>query len=118
VAVQRLEIPALPPSLNCLMRGKLRRRMRLGQLWRKYVWAFSLRGGLAPADGRRRVSFTVTYPPGRRRHDVDAFQKAILDGLTYAGLIVDDGPRWVELGPVRYARGEYESVEIVLEDLP
>jgi hypothetical protein len=101
VAVQRLTIPILPPSLNRLMRGKLRTRD----------------AATVPAAGKRRVSLVLVYPRGRKLHDPDSFFKAVGDGLVRAGLLVDDGPGWVEWGTVRYARGEHESTEIILEDL-
>jgi hypothetical protein len=117
MAVQRLTIPILPPSLNRLMRGKLRTRMRLGGAWAWMVRLFARDAATAPATGKRRVSLVLVYPRGRKLHDPDSFFKAVGDGLVRAGLLVDDGPGWVEWGTVRYARGTNESTEIILEDL-
>jgi hypothetical protein len=44
----------------------------------------------------RRVRMTVTYGNKQRSHDKDAFDKVAKDSLKWAGLIVDDSPRWLE----------------------
>jgi hypothetical protein len=116
-AVHVLRLPALPPSLNVLTRGRLRSRMRQSASWGTAVAVLAREAAIPHAAGRRRVSLLLTYPPARRRHDPDAFWKAVLDGLVCCGLLVNDSARWVALGPVEYARGEHESTEIILEDL-
>lgn len=72
--------------------------------------------GLPLATGKRRVSLVLTLPKGQRRWDSDAFWKTMLDGLTACGLLVDDSPKWCELGPVEQVRGKVKRTVVVLED--
>ena len=73
--------------------------------------------GIPPATGKRRVSLVITLAPRHRAADPDAYWKSALDALTAAGLLVDDSPRWCELGAVEFRRGADRQTEIVLEDL-
>jgi crossover junction endodeoxyribonuclease RusA len=42
------------------------------------------------ADAGRLELSVMLYPPDRRRRDIDNVCKALLDSLTFAGLIEDD----------------------------
>jgi crossover junction endodeoxyribonuclease RusA len=53
--------------------------------------------------GRLAIEVTA-YPPDRRRRDLDNIWKGMLDSLTHAGVIADDGDfdrETIERGPVR-----------------
>ena len=107
----------LPPTLNQLTRGKRRARIRGSREARNMVAAFRVRQDVAKATGKRRVSADLYYPPGRRRPDVDATQKVLLDACKQCGLLVNDSPVWCELGPWQLWRGEMAQTELTFEDL-
>jgi hypothetical protein len=117
-AAYRLEIPATPPSLNRLMRGRIRDRIRLGKSWRFAVHlAFHL-SGIPRATGRRRVTLSVTWGPGERSIDPDNLNKCLGDSLKTAGAIRGDSYRWVTWGEAVYRRGPTARTVVVLEDVP
>lgn len=68
------------------------------------------------ATVKRRVSLVIVLEPGKRRPDADAYWKSLLDALVSCGQLVDDGPKWCEIGSVTYERGERGS-RIILEDM-
>jgi Holliday junction resolvase RusA-like endonuclease len=82
---------------------------------RNLVWAYTRK--VPKAKLPRRVTLTLTMAPRQRRGDGDAYWKSLLDALVHCGLLVDDGPKWCELAPVRYVRGPAMATEIGLEDL-
>lgn len=108
-----VEIPAHPPTLNQLMRGKLRSRMRLSKTWRCVVAAY-WHGPKATA--KRRVRITIVLGYRQRGADPDAFFKATGDALKHCGALVDDSKEWVEWLPVRYEHGREVKTIIELED--
>jgi hypothetical protein len=116
VAVWTIELPCHTARLNELLRS-VKARVRLKKRDRGLVLVACRNVSLPPATGKRRVSLQVTLGSGQRRADPDAWWKSLLDALRHAHAIVDDGPRWCELGPVEYARGRVGMV-ITLEDLP
>lgn len=87
-----------PPSVNRLWRspnrGPLAGRTLLSREGRSYR---SLVSGAVLEQGRPeslpgRLSVNIiANPPDRRRRDLDNIFKAVLDGLTHAGVIADDG---------------------------
>lgn len=66
---------------------------------------------------RRRVSVEVTLAGRMRVVDPDALHKSTLDALVAAGLLVDDSPAWVEIGPMVQIRGAAKATRIILDDL-
>lgn len=107
------QVSGHPPTLNQLMRGKLRIRMRLSRLWREVVaehWS-----GL-PAAGKRRVGITIVMGPGQRGADPDAYYKGTGDALVACGALRGDSKEWVQWKPVQYRRGEFSETFIELED--
>lgn len=107
-----------PPSLNRLMRGKIKDRIRLSREARDRIALAARLACVGRADGvKRRVSLEITLAGRQRPLDVDAVWKAILDGMTHSGLIVDDSCRWCALGEVWFLRGETTSTKIILEDV-
>jgi len=69
------------------------------------------------ASKPRRVSVTFVYPPKHRMRDVDSMQKSLLDALATTGCLVDDHPKWCQLGEWRSVRGETRATVVTLEDL-
>jgi hypothetical protein len=113
---QRLVIPGwVPARLNTLV-GCWQRRHRLKRADREMVGTYARLARIPPATLPRRVSLTIVLGPGERAGDPDAYFKSVLDALTACGLLVDDNRQGVELGDVRFERGERATV-IHLEDL-
>ncbi len=115
----RVEIPGwLPPSVNTLLTrhwaaaGKLKKRAY------RVVSVACLVAQVPKAKGKRRVSIVATMGPRGRLRDADGLWKVILDALKACGAIVDDGPRWVELGQIWVERAKERSTCITLEDIP
>lgn len=73
--------------------------------------------GIPRATGKRRVHLWIGLTKGQRRPDPDSFFKSLLDALVAAGLLVDDGPKWCELAPVGYGRGERVRTVIDLQEI-
>jgi hypothetical protein len=113
----RIEIPGwVPTPLNQLMghwRGRWGRKKQDKAMVLVHAW----KAGIPLATGRRRVSLAITLPPGQRRWDPDCFWKSCNDALVAARLLVDDSPKWCELGTVSYERTGTLSTVIILEDL-
>lgn len=86
-----------PPSVNLMWRtprsGPLAGRTMLSEDGRKYRRAVAdavLQQG-RPKIGESRVALDIEVRmPDRRRRDLDNIPKAILDGLTHAGVWADD----------------------------
>jgi hypothetical protein len=118
--VYRLEIPGyLPPRLNALTRGRLRTRMGLERECGDRVADAFARSGIPPAECRRRVGLVLTFGPGDREGDVDAYFKGVLDALKKAGAIRDDSRKWCALaGEPEYIRGGVRHTTVALEDCP
>ncbi len=116
-----IEIPQWHPAkLNQLVgchwavRSKLKKRD-----WQIIaLYASGYRSMATTAAGKRRVSLVITLAPRQRGGDPDSYWKSLLDALVHAGLLVDDSPKWCELGPVEYRRGSEMATTIILEDLP
>ena len=85
-----------PPSINHYWR-KWRNRMVIsgeGREYRTAVCGLLAPGGGSgprkpPADGRIALCMD-SFPPDRRRRDLDNIQKAVNDSLEHAGLYKDD----------------------------
>jgi hypothetical protein len=105
-----------PATLNQLLSG-VRKRIRLKKADRDLVGWYARLAGIPSATGKRRVSLRLTLGPRQRGADPDAYWKSLLDALVSCGLLVNDTPRWVELGPVSYRRGQERATEVTLEEL-
>ena len=73
---------------------------------------------LPTAVTRRRVSLQIVFGKGQRRCDPDAYWKTVNDALVHAKLLVNDNPRWCQLGSVDVSREETAATRILLEDIP
>jgi hypothetical protein len=113
----QVTVPGHPPTLNSLMRGRLRCRMKLGRAWKSVAVKCCRDAGIPPARCKRRVRATVVLGPGQRGADPDAYQKALGDSLKAAGALKDDSRFWVEWWPVDYRRGDSAATVLVLEDM-
>jgi crossover junction endodeoxyribonuclease RusA len=87
-----------PPSVNTIWRsmraGPMAGRVLLSKRGREYRKAVNAsvtdqNGAQATFGGRLGISI-ILYPPDRRKADIDNRCKAILDGLTHAGVWGDD----------------------------
>lgn len=113
----QLVLPQFTPTpLNRLMRGRRRDRIRLARGDRDLVAHYAREQEIPRAETPRRVSLVVTMPEGTRRPDPDSLWKSLLDALVEAGLLVNDSARWVELGTIKWDRGERQTT-VSLENL-
>lgn len=117
-----IDIPDWTPTpLNKLL-GSWYKRNRLKQADYKVIWAYSLgKDGkvIVPyKQVKRSVELIVTLAPGQRAPDPDSLWKVILDGLVKCYALWNDSPKWCELLPVKFERGERKATLIVLKDLP
>lgn len=118
MTVHRLEIPHWHPTrLNDLVNCHWSKRAKLKKSDREWVGAYALLKRIPPAKGKRRISLVLTLDPGQRAGDPDAFWKSLLDALVHCKLLVDDNRQGVELGTVKFKRGQAQETEITLEDL-
>lgn len=105
-----------PASLNQLMNGKLRDRMRLKKSDRQIISFYCCR--LPKATGKRRVTLHVVLGKRMNEYDYDNAWKSLLDGLVKCGALVDDRAEYVEQGALTYSRDwDKWGTHIVLEDI-
>lgn len=110
-----IRIPGWHPApINKLYSGHWAKRKRLKEQDRNIVEHYAQ--PWPKATSKRRVRVAIVLGPRQRACDPDAYFKSLLDALTHAGMIVDDGPKWVELAPVEFRRGT-RATEIWLEDV-
>jgi len=105
----------LPCTANQLLARTQYTRTRLKGGDQELVWYASR--AVPEASKPRRVSVTFVYPPGKRMRDVDSMQKSLLDALVATGCLVDDHPKWCQLGPWESVRGVTRATVVTLEDL-
>jgi Holliday junction resolvase RusA-like endonuclease len=67
----------------------------------------------------RRVNVRMVLPKGQRAFDRDNILKGLLDALVQCGLLVNDSPRWCQIGQIEYVRhdGGLRETFVILEDL-
>lgn len=105
-----------PASLNQLMTGKLRNRMRLKKSDRYIITFYCCR--LPKAQGKRRVTLHIVLGTRMNAYDYDNAWKSLLDGLVKCGMLIDDKPGLVEQGALTYSRNPAEwGTRITLEDI-
>lgn len=106
-----------PHRLNELLTGHWAARYRRKQEDHAIVALEALAQQIPQAEGKRRISIELILGPRQRGGDPDAYWKSCLDALVGCGLLCDDSRRYVELGPVTFARGPRRATVITLEDL-
>ena len=117
-AVETITIPGyLPTPLNVLMRRHYQRRAATMRKEAELVVHYLRSGSSTAAVGKRRVSLLLTLQGQDKVRDPDANWKVILDACVSSGRLVDDGPKWCELGSVNYGRGPKRATTIILEDI-
>lgn len=72
---------------------------------------------LEKASKKRRVDCHYVLAKGMKARDPDSYWKSVFDALVHAGMLVDDSPKWVELGNVEYSRGIVKKTIIALTDI-
>jgi hypothetical protein len=117
MAVYHVPIPAQPPTLNALTRGKLKSRMRLGKMWAQVVAAYVNRAGVPKAKGKRKVSIHIILGYRQVGADPDCWFKSCNDALSSCGALTKDNRFGVELGPVTYGKGKEPACVLTLEDV-
>jgi Holliday junction resolvase RusA-like endonuclease len=108
----------LPLGTNAMIRTPRAKWFKRHKEARARVVAEAMRQRLAPATTARRVTIEVDWPPGARRHDVDAFAKCVLDALQAAKLLVSDRYEHCVLLPVVYHFADRLRTCVLLEDIP
>jgi hypothetical protein len=81
------------------------------------VAVYALTQDIPRATGKRRLSFAVTVTGRTGIPDPDNLLKSLLDSLVACERLVDDSPRWLELGELRVARGDRLETRVELEDI-
>jgi Holliday junction resolvase RusA-like endonuclease len=107
-----IEVGGLPPSSNRRIAWQARRRIVRPLADAVVLQARAL--GLPRLLERARVQFTLIHTRGRLR-DADNAQsscKELLDALVHAGVLVDDGPDYVELVGIVQVYGAQAGVTI------
>lgn len=107
----------IPVSLNRLLYRHWASASRAKRAAMAAVVAACVDCRVPAATGRRRVSIVVGLPDRRHRPDVDNLPKAVLDGLTACGALVDDSDDWCEQTAVRIAYGVDKGTTITLEEI-
>ncbi len=103
-----------PATLNELMGTHHMVSAKRKKADRNLIWAYTRH--LPPAEKKRRVLLTFVLPKGKRAFDPDAPQKSTGDALVYAKMLKNDSHLWVEWAPVKFTRGDMETI-IELEDM-
>lgn len=88
-----ITLKGIPPSLNATAgRQNVWEYRRNKDIWTQAVWMSCRACKDLPREPFGRAEVTITYYfPDRRRRDADNYAgKYLLDGLTKAGVIVDD----------------------------
>jgi len=105
----------LPCTANQLLSRHPCTRGKLKRADFERVWYASR--AVPEASKPRRVSVTFVYPSGQRMRDVDSMHKSLLDALVATGCLVNDSPKWCQLGPWESVRGQARATVVTLEDL-
>lgn len=105
-----------PVSVNKMLASHWTKRRKVKRFDADLVKLHALTQCVPIATNKRRVSVIVRGPWAM---DFDNVSKSLMDALVTAGLLVDDGPDWLEVGSFesRKTRGEGWTTEITLEDV-
>ena len=115
-SLYRYRIPRIPMSLNKFIgRKNVWEYREEKKNWKDLCFAYCKPRPSKPID-KANVILTF-YFSDRRRHDADNYQKMLLDGLVYAGIIADD-----DFGHITVTcKGGYDKarprVEIEVEEI-
>lgn len=107
-----------PPLLNKTVGRHWTVKNKLKQKATEMLTVMARQHGIPPATGKRRVAITLHGWLKGRLPDRDGWDKLTLDALVRSGLLIDDGPDWLEgRMEVRYVRSENKLTVITLEDV-
>lgn len=118
--IQILYLPNYTPrSDNELLSRHWSKRGKIKKADKELFAYYAMEQGISAATTKRRISLRIVVPKGQRRMDTSNVKKVLFDSLKHAKVIRDDGPKWLEEGPVEYVRhdGELREVFIIVEDL-
>ena len=110
----------IPPSFNTIVgRQNVWEYRKKKAEWTNAVKLSCLACKDRPKNPFRRAEVTITYYFGdRRRHDADNYAgKYLLDGLTKAGVIVDDDLRHITTTIVGEYDKQHPRTEIEVEEV-
>jgi hypothetical protein len=106
-----------PVLLNRLLRLHWSARQHALAVDAQMVWAYARATEIPRATTPRRISLHFILAGRQQECDPDATLKSLLDACVKCGILVDDSPRWVQLGSVTSERGCQWGTRITLEDL-
>ena len=108
-----------PCTLNQMLGGSLRNRIRLKKSDMEIIAGYFMKSGIPKAIGKRRIDVSMALSARQRVSDPDARWKSLLDGLVKCGGLVDDSAMLVELGTVTQSH-EYliPGTKITLTEIP
>ncbi len=104
-------------SLNAQIGRHWAVKAKLKRAEREMVAGYALLGRIPTATGKRRVSLEVVLTGRQKCLDTDNAFKSCLDALTACGLLMDDSPRYCELGTVTYRRDGEPGTTIILSEV-
>lgn len=106
-----------PATLNKLMRGKIKDRIKYRQVDHAMVAGYAHKEGVPRALGKRRVSLEITLTGKQKEFDVDSPWKGLFDALVSCGQLLGDTVHLVQIGELSFTRGTEPKTVILLEDL-
>ena len=116
----KIVLKGIPPSLNATAgRSNVWEYRRDKAMWTHMVCMACKANKNRPTQPFERAEVTITYYFGNRsRHDADNYAgKYLLDGLTAAGVIVDDDLRHISTKIVGGYDKANPRTEIVVEEI-
>ncbi len=117
MATHRLFVPGFRfTSLNAMMGQHWAKVAKMKKADRQWVGTYAMLRDIPKALGKRRVSLEVVITGRQQETDPDSLWKSALDSLVHTRLLVDDSPRYCELGTVTYRRNGELGTTIVLAD--
>lgn len=118
MAIWTMEIPGWHPApLNKLLGSHWGAAARMKSKDKQIIANAVMAYQVPPAFGKRRVSLTIVYPKGKRKHDPDAFFKSLNDALVHSKALFADTSNYIELGSIKYAKGDELTSYVTLEDV-
>jgi hypothetical protein len=108
------DLPSLNKRIHNGAHGWRYRRVR--ESWISDMKTMKLVAGVQTANiNKRRVTLVRLYSGHQREMDAANIDtKACVDAMRYAGLIVDDSPRWLELH-VKQERSKERGLSVLIE---
>lgn len=114
----KIVLKGVPPSLNAFAgRGNVWEYREQKKRWTQAAWAACRASKDRPKEPYEKASLTISYYfPTLARHDADNYcGKFLLDGLTKAGVIVDDDLKHITVKIQGYHDKANPRTEILVE---